>query len=179
MKNILRTPFEHTLQGLAYWLAYKSETLKCLITEAEVVGEIVNILQGRLPTEYKIVREYPYSNIRTNVFGRQRADLAIINSNGGCECLIEIKLADSTNERYKGDIDKLSNIKKNYPDIDCNVFIIYRKSCSINVPQGLVKNGKAMRKVDGMPNIKVRRVCNAISSKSAKKMKKAIWLEVV
>ena len=182
MKPLLRTPLEHMLQGLAYWLAYKSETVKYKITEHEAVGEAIQILQSRLPLGYKIVREYPYRNLSTKYSVHQHTDLAIVNSNDECECLIEFKLANSTNGRLKSDVVKMSSIKKDCPDVDCYVVVVYRQSCSAKVPKGLVDNdGKANKKPIsiGSTSVKVRRVCNAVSSKTAETMKKVICVELV
>ena len=176
-----RNPFEHMFQGLAYWLAYKSETVKYQITEAEAVGEAFAILNNRLPAGYKVKKEFPYGNISKS-FGHLRADLAIVNSQNECECLIEFKLADSTNCGYKADVNKISKVRKNYPDIDCYVVIVYRSSCQLAVPRNLVdENGKSIKKtiLINSSKVRVRRVCNAIGSKTADKMKKVVWLEVL
>ena len=182
MKKYLRNPFEHMLQGLAYWLAYKSETVKYLINEHEAVGEAIQILQSRLPSNYKIVREFPYSNICNMYSAHQHADLAIINPQGGCECLLEFKIAGSTNGGYKADVKKMSNLKNYCSDVDCYVVILCRLSCSVDVPKNLVdSNGKAIKKAIsvGSSKIRVRRVCNAVSSKSATKMKKVVCIELL
>lgn len=179
MKKIFKNPFEHTLQGLAYWLAYKNETLKCFITEADAVTEAIQILQSQVPPGCKVIREFSYGNISKS-FGNKHADLAILNSEKECECVVEFKLADATNGGYAADVKKISVVKKHNPNIDCMVIVLYRKSCKINVPNKLVDiNGKAKRKVVGMPNIQVRRVCNAICSRTAKNMKKVICIEVL
>jgi hypothetical protein len=182
MKPLLKTPLEHMLQGLAYWLAYKSETVKYMITEHEIVGEAILILQSRLPLGYKIIREYPYRNLSTKYSVHQHADLAIINPNDECECLIEFKLADSTNGGLKSDVAKMNPIKKDCPNVDSYVVVVYRQSCSAKVPKGLVDNdGKANKKpiLIGPTSVKVRRVCNAIGSKKANKMKKVVCVELV
>ncbi len=85
MKTSFRVPLEHMLQGLAYWLAYNSETAKYSITELEIVGEAFKILDGRLPAGYKVQRGYSYGNISKS-FGGRCADLAIINPQNKCEC---------------------------------------------------------------------------------------------
>ena len=182
MKPFLRNPFERMLQGLAYWLAYKGETYKCEIFEADAVTEAIQILLFQLPSGYKVVREFPYVSISKS-FGGKRADLAILNANNECECLIEFKLADATNERYEGDVIKMGGVKACNPNLDCYVIILYRKSCKIDVPKKLVdNNGKAMKKeitVNSSQRIRVRRVCNAIRSQTATNMKKVICIEVL
>ena len=181
MKTFLRNPFEHMLQGLAYWLAYKNTIYKCAIIEADAVMEACQILQGQLPHGYKVEREFSYSNV-SSTYVNKRADLAILDDQNQCLAIIEFKLADSTNGGYTKDVGKLSVIKSLYRNIDCYVVILYRKSCNIDVPGKLVrKDGKATRKDIriGGDTIRVRRVFNAISSKTAKKMKRVIWLEVL
>lgn len=180
MKSYFRNPFEHMLQGLAYWLAYKSETVKYQITEAEAVGEAIAILNSRLPAGYKVKKEFPYGNISKSI-GNLRADLAIVSLQNECECLIEFKLADSTNGGYKADVNKMSKVRTVSSDIDCYVVIVYRNSCQLAVPRNLVdENGKSIKKIIPInsSNVRVRRVCNAIGSKTANRMKKVVWLEV-
>lgn len=168
------------LQGLAYWLTYKSETYKCQIIEADVIMEAVQILQSYLPHQYKLVREYPYKNLQIST--GQRADLAILNVNGNCECLIEFKLADSTNGGYKNDIKKMSQVKAIQNIIDCYSVIVFRKSYIVSEPTNLVRyNGKAKRGLlnESSQKYKVKRVCNSLSSTTATKMKKVICLELI
>jgi len=181
MKVVIKDSFERMLQGLTYWLAYKDTTYKCSIIEADAVMEACQILQGQLPRGFKVEREFSYSNI-SSTFVNKRADLAILDDQNHCLAIIEFKLADSTNGGYTKDVGKLSVIKSLYRNIDCYVVILYRKSCNIDVPGKLVrKDGKATRKDIriGGDTIRVRRVFNAISSKTAKKMKRVIWLEVL
>lgn len=182
MKNHLRSPLEHMLQGLAYWLAYKRETVKYLITEHEAVGEAIQILDSHNTSGYKVIKEFPYSKVCSKYSVHQHADVAIINPQGECECLIEFKIAGSTNGGYKSDIKKMANVKKECPDIDCYVVILYSQSCSVGAPQKLVDNeGKAIKKPIpmGSNKIRVRRVCNAVCSKNATKMKKTICIELL
>ena len=182
MKKHLKSPLEHMLQGLAYWLAYKRETVKYLITEHEAVGEAIQILQSQLAPDYKIVKEFPYGKVCDKYSVHQHADVAVLNSQGGCECLIEFKIAGSTNGGYKSDIKKMVNVKKDCSDIDCYVVILYSQSCTAGVPRGLVdNNGKAIKNPDPIDStkIRVRRVCNAVSSKNATKMKKTVCIELL
>ena len=181
MKPWLKSPFEHMLQGLVYWLTYKRETYKCQVIEADVVMEAVQILQAYLPHCFKLVREYPYRNISQGL-GRKYADLAILNNNGDCECLMEFKLADSTNGSYTKDITKMSGVKAFQGNIDCYSIIVFRKSTPLNEPKNLVlHDGKARRVVfyEGSQKYKVKRVCNAVSSHTATTMKKVICLELL
>ncbi len=60
---------------------------------------------------------------------------------------------------------------------------ILGKSCKIDIPSKLIENnGKAIKKeitVNASQSIKVRRVCNAIRSPTAKNMKKVICVELI
>ena len=170
------------LQGLTYWLAYKRETVKYQITEHEAVGEAMQILESQLAPGYKIVKEFQYSKVCNKYSVHQRADVAVLNSQGGCDCLIEFKIAGSTNGGFKADIKKMVNVKKECLDIDCYVVILYSQSCSVGVPRGLVDSkGKAIKNPYpiGSTKIRVRRVCNAVCSKNAKKMKKTVCIELL
>lgn len=186
MKSFLKQPFECMLKGLAYWLAYKAETSVSFPSEAETVAEASQILISHLQSGFKIKLGTPYDSIYCSC-GKKYADLTIWNSGGTCECIIEFKLADATNGGYKADVKKMHCIKSNCTNIDCYVVILYRKSCSQNIPKQLVnKDGQACRKKISIPVntktsqiIKTRRVCNAIGSKNAKKMKKVVCIELV
>ena len=180
MKNYLRSPLEHMLQGLAYWLAYRDVVYKKTVIEAIAVDETFQILQTHLPVGYKVVSEYPYKLIDKS-FGNKHADLAIINTAGICECLIEFKLADNTNGGYAKDVTKLHPIKTSFSNVDCYVVILFRKSCLINQPKELVMpNGKAKRKVQvNNSMIAVRRVYTALRSQTAKRMKRVICIELL
>lgn len=184
MKKFFKPPFEHMLQGLAYWLAYKEEIAVCKITEGEVVSEAAQILKLHLPSDYKVEKEVLYRKVASC---NKRADLGILNSTGDYECLIEFKLAKSTNGGFKVDVEKLDVIKKNNPDVECFVIIVYNNWCTQSVPRGMV-NEKGQSSKRSIPislknkqsrNIRVRRICNAICSKNAKKMKKVVCLELV
>ena len=169
------------LQGLVYWLAYRDVVSKNSVVEAVAVDKAFLILQMNIPSGYKIIREYPYKKI-DSTFGNKHSDLAIVNSNNECECLIEFKLADATNGGYTKDVDKLQPVKATFHDIDCFVVVLYRKSCYIDEPENLVMpNGKARKRVLVVNNarITVRRVFTAIRSLIATKMKRVICIELV
>lgn len=169
------------LQGLAFWMAYKSEISTIELTEAEVVGEAVQILLARF-SNYIVKKEVEYSSLDTSL-SKQYADLGIYSrEDRTCKCIIEFKLGDNTNGGYKKDIQKISAIKKVRPDIICLVVIASRKSCSAQVPKMLVnRQGKSKRGIITISNesIRVRRVCNAMRSPTAKKMKKVVCLEIL
>ena len=181
MKSFLSNPIERMLQGLVYWLAYRDVVSKNRVVEAVAVDEAFKILQMNIPTGYEIVREYPYKKI-DSTFGNKHSDLAIVNANDECECLIEFKLADATNGGYIKDVDKLQPVKEAFHDIDCLVIVLYRKSCYIDEPEKLVlPNGKARKKVlvINKARIIIRRVFSALRSLISTKMKRVICIEVV
>ena len=186
MQNRFKRPIESMIQGMAYWIAYSCETNALKFVEAEAVGEIARILQSKISFPARIKREVSYKSICGTIKNNLRADLAIY-CNNQCQCLIEVKLSEDTNGGYKSDIEKLSQIKQIYKGIDCYVILLYRKSCSIESPKRFVSSeGKALRSTldiqtsrNNCNKVRVRRVANAITSKDAKKMKRAICIEVL
>ena len=181
MKSVLRTPIERMLQGLAYWLSYRDVVCRNKVLEHVAVDEAFQILQSYMPSGYKVKPEYGYINIDAS-FSNIRADLAVINNQNKCECLIEFKLSENTAGGYKKDVDKLRPVKEKYPDIDCYVVVLYRKSCRLGEPKELVlPNGKARRKKWVLNNamITVRRVYTSLRSQVATKMKRVICIELV
>lgn len=178
----VKTPIERMLKGLAYWMAYKNEISAIDLIEADIVSEAAHILSTQL-SQYYVHREVDYSSINKSL-PKQYADLGIFSrSEHKCICVIEFKLGDNTNGGYKSDIQKISSLKRLENNIICMVVVAYRRSCSIKVPQAfLYKDGKARRgtiSICSNTQIKVRRVCNALSSKNVTKMKKVICLEVI
>lgn len=178
----LKNAFERTLQGLAYWMAYKSEVNSINLKEAEIVGKAIEILSTQLPN-YKLKSEVDYNSLNTSL-SKQYADLCIFSRDGKkCQCVIEFKLGDNTNGGYKTDVHKLDKLKKLEPDIICLEIIAYRKSCALTVPKLFSNNcGKANRRVIRISQniqIRVRRICNALSSNNARKMKKVVCLEII
>lgn len=180
MKEEIRRPLDHMLQGLAYWMAFSGEKNSLKIVESDVVSTAIDLLNILLPKDYYVVREVTRCELNILV-GQQRVDLGI-KHNGSIVCLIEFKLADATNGGYKKDVVKLEKIKRKDENIDCLVVILYRKSCKVNSPKELVEeDGKAIRRkitVKDIP-VRVRRVCNSFSSKTNDNSKKTICLEII
>lgn len=186
MNKTIESSIKSMTQGLAYWMAYRSEISSTKIIEADAVLVATDMLRTLLPKHFSIEREI--TQIPSSPFiGRQRIDLAIKDkSSNQYQCLIEFKLADATNGGYKKDVKKLNIIKQSNPNIDCLIVILYRNLCVFSKPQELVgPDGKANRKtkeitIDNkhMP-IRVRRVCNSFSSKTNTKSRKAICIEVL
>lgn len=182
MTSEIRNAIERTLQGLTYWMAYKYEKNVINLKEADIVSTSAELLNARL-SHYSIKSEVDYSSLSDSL-PKQYADLAIFSQNDNkCISLIEFKLGRNTNGGYKQDVQKLEKVKKLLPDINCLVIIAYSKSCTMKVPKKFVTpEGKAKRSIIkncGDVQIKVRRVCNALASKSANKMKKVICLEII
>lgn len=182
MISEIKNAIDKTLQGLAYWIAYKKELSNIDLIEADIVSEAAHFLSARL-SNYFVKKEVDYSTLNSSL-PKQYADLGIYSrENGKCNCIIEFKLGNSTNGGYKHDVQKINNLKKLETDITCLVIIAYKDSCTIKVPKSLVTpDGKAKRgmvkNVKGV-NVKVRRVCNALASKKVTKMKKVVCLEVI
>ena len=176
------------LQGLAYWLAYKREIQEYHVIESDAVAEAYHILSTKLKNGFKVRREVPFREICSSISdSQQRADIAIMDTNKNYICAIEFKLSGSANGGYIKDIQKLSIIKSRLSRIDCYSIILYRDSCDLTDSQDLItKKGYAKRKIDPVfvnsslsQKIVVRRICKAISSVNAKKMKKVVCLELV
>ena len=180
MKPDLRNPISKMLQGLSHWMAYRSEVSNIQVVESDIVLIASDMLRASLPGGYIVVREVTKQSLPC-IKGRRRIDLGI-KQGANYKCLIEFKLADSTNAGYQGDVRKLNVIKQQMHDIDCLVVILYRKSTDYLSPKKLIgKGGQATRKtilISGV-NCKVRRVCNSFTSKNNSRSKKSICLEVM
>lgn len=183
MKKYIQSAINHMVQGLAHWMAYRDEISNIQVIEADGVFVATDILRANLICDYVVEREITKKSLA--IVGKQRIDLGIKSKTTKLyECLIEFKLADATNAGYNADVDKLSDIKRKAPDIDCLVVILYRKVCSCNEPKKLVNNkGLARREIIKIGNnnnpVKVRRVCNSFTSSKPPKSKKAICIEVL
>lgn len=183
MKKEIQSAINHMVQGLAHWMAYRDEISNIQIIEADAVFVAADILRANLICDFVVEREISKKSLA--IVGRQRIDVGIKSRiTNSYECLIEFKLADATNAGYTADVEKLSDIKKKAPNIDCLVVILYRKLCSCEEPKELVNSeGLAQRGVIkiGKNNnpVKVRRVCNSFTSSKPPKSKKAICLEVL
>lgn len=179
----IRMPIYHMLQGLAHWMAYRNEVSDIRIIESDAVLVATDILRSYLSCDYIVEREISMRCLQQT--GKQRIDLGVkLKSEQNYRYLFEFKLADAKNSGYGGDVQKLSNIKLNVPDVECYVVILYRKSCQFDKPKELVNgNGKAIRKKlfitkENIP-IQVRRVCNSFVSSTINKSMKTICLEVL
>lgn len=184
MNKKIESPINHMVRGIAHWMAYRREISNIKIIESDAVSVAVDILRSLLPKDLSVEREITRASSSFSI-GNQRIDLGIKDKiNNNYLCLIEFKLADSTNGGYKKDVEKLNAIKQNYPNIDCLIVILYRKSVAFTEPQELVgQNGKANKKTIMVGNnqlpIRVRRVCNSFSSTTNTKSQKAICIEVL
>lgn len=178
--------FDRMLQGLAYWLAYQYEVSYCKVIESDAVREAYNILQSHLKG-YTVEKEVLYKIICPQITNQMRADLAIKNDAGDYECIIEFKLASATNKGYKGDLSKMLQLKKIRPEIECYSIILFQNSCKQYVPKDFITpKGNAIKRTLSFPctnnstcNYRVRRICNAVCSKKAEKMKKVVLLELM
>lgn len=186
MNKKIESPINHMVQGLAFWMAYRNEISSIKIIESDAVFVAADMLRSSLPKDLSVERELTRASSSLSI-GNQRIDLGIKDKiNNNYLCLIEFKLADSTNGGYKKDVEKLNAIKQNYPNIDCLIVILYRKSVAFTEPQELVgQNGKANKKAktitvaNNQLPIRVRRVCNSFSSTTNTKSQKAICIEVL
>ena len=133
----IRNALERTMQGLAYWIAYKKELIGLDLIEADVVGEAEHLLLTRL-SNYYIRREVDYSTLNSSL-RKQYADIGIFSrKDDKCICIIEFKLGNNANGGYKHDVQKIKKVKESEPNITCLVVIAYENSCTLNVPKELV-----------------------------------------
>ena len=168
------------LQGLSHWMAYRGAMSNIKVIESDAVLIASDMLRASLPGDYSVEKEVTKRTLPI-LKGKQRIDLGI-KRGSDYECLIEFKLADSTNAGYQSDVKKLNIIKQQAQDIDCLVVILYRKSTDYLSPKQLVgKDGQAIRKTIAISGVKckVRRVCNSFTSKNNTKSKKSICIEVM
>lgn len=184
MKKDIHSAVMHMVVGVAHWMAYRDEISIIKPIEADAILVAADILQAKLPSDYKIKREITKTSL--SIVGKQRIDLALFSKiTNNYECLIEFKLADATNGGYEGDVNKLRDIKqKASNNIDCLVVILYRNACPYDKPnklvdsQGYARGGVVEIGKNRYP-VRVRRVCNSFTSSKPPKSKKAICLEVL
>ena len=180
MKDIIKGPISHMLQGLAHWMAYRNEMSNIKVIESDVVLVATDLLRVLLPKDYIVEREVGRKSLDI-LKGKQRIDLGILHNNS-FQCLVEFKLADATNGGYKKDVQKMKQIKQIDNNIDCLVIILYRKSCDYLSPTEFVGDkGQATRKIIKIAEtpVKVRRICNSFTSRNNTKSKKTICLEIL
>ena len=182
MKEQLKTPIRHMLQGLAHWMAYRYEMSNIQLIEADAVFVATDILRTILPNSYIVEREVTKKSLP--IVKDKRIDLGIRSKiDGSYKCLIEFKLADATNEGYKGDAEKLSDIKLLDNSIDCLIVNLYRKPCLYSEPEELIsENGNASKKKVKISNkvfVRVRCVCNSFTSSTNLKSIKTICIELI
>ncbi len=183
MQTQLRYSINHMLQGLAFWMAYKSECLTIGLVEADIVSEAAQIFSSRA-TNYYVRREVDYSTLDDSFSKSQYyADLGIYaREDNSCVGVIEFKLGDNSNGGYKADIKKENLLKRKKVGLTCLVVVAYRKLCSSNIPKALVSNGSAKRgiiEIIPKTQIKVRRICNAQASGKVMKMKRVVCIEII
>ncbi len=182
MKLEIKSAIRHMVQGLAHWMAFRSEMSNIQLIEADAVLVALDILRANLPHDYVIEREVTKKSASC-VNNLQRIDLGIKSrKDDSYICLIEFKLADATNGGYSKDVEKLSNIKLANKDIDCLVVILYRRSSLFTEPKEFVlANGTAQKRTIHInkANVKVRHVCSSYGSSKAAMSKKTICLEVL
>ena len=167
---------EHMLQGLSYWLGFRTECYSGhLVMEAVAVEVAVQILNAHIDhSMYKVKMEYGYGKVLKNN-SNGRLDLAILDKSGNCVCGIEFKTSTDSNNGVAGDIAKLKTLPQTMYRL---VVLISQKETSMT-RQFVDKEGKARRSIPFMPNVKVIRVTKAMESAgNSKYSPKAICIEV-
>lgn len=183
MREQLKSPIRNMLQGLAHWTAYRNSMSNIQLIEADAVFVATDILRANLPNDYYVEREVTKKSLPI-LKGKNRIDMGIKSRiDGSYKCLIEFKLADATNKGYKGDVEKLSQIKQQNENIDCLVVILYRKPCSYSEPKEFIaKSGIASRKMIEVGNnkilVNVRCICNSFTSTTNSRSIKTVCIEL-
>jgi len=157
--------------------------------EGAAVDVAVSILNAHLDhRSYVVKMEYPYSKL--GLFGsKERADIVVLSKRGDGlfpECVVEFKMAQSTNEGVWGDINKLSSIQ---PPVNRFAILLAKGKPSIvsdfvdNIGEDNKKE-HAKRKIVSPRNtnniqVKVILAKKALESKTSKSPYRAICIELI
>ena len=164
-RNKLPSWVDSTLEGLAYWLGYNHELFhQYPLTEGAITAEVLRLISRRLKGPEAVDCEVMIKNMIGNGLGfnQERVDI-VIKSEGVIVAAIEVKRYQTTKAMIDSDLHRLSEIKKNAPDISCFLLLASEK----RRPKEFVNDsGESMNKLDKeYPfNVAVRRVCKAGSS---------------
>lgn len=167
---------EHMLQGLSYWLGFRTECYAGhSVMEAVAVEIAVQILNAHIDhSMYKVKMEYGYDKVLKNN-SKGRMDVAILDKSNNCVCAIEFKTSTDSNKGVTGDIAKLQALPSTIYRL---VVLISQKETNIT-KQFVDDEGKALRSIPNIPNVKVIRATKAMETASnSKNSFKAICIEI-
>jgi len=173
------TPYwsERLLQGLAFWVGYKSELYHYPLTEGAIVGEAAALLNGQLDREYKLMCERMYKRMNCYLLGNGRADL-VIEKEDQIDSVIEVKRGKESDERIRKDFRRLATYHTSNPKVRCYLLLASQRK---RPKEFVTLRGNACTKEIQESNYiaSVRRVCKASPSfKMAKGAHYACLIEV-
>lgn len=158
---------EPLLQGLAFWLGYKSQLFRFYpLTEGAIVGEAASLIQANIDSPLRLECEVMYKNLKVKGAGNTRADFVIYNGNK-IDSIIEVKRSKSSKTKIDEDFKRLAIYLQQRFTARCFVLLTSQNSRPKKITD---KNGKAIRStISGDSYVaKVRRVCKAASSFNGK-----------
>ena len=164
------------LQGLSYWLGFRTECYAGhLVMEAVAVEIAVQILNAHIDhSMYKVKMEYGYDKVLKNN-SKERMDVAVLDKSDNCVCAIEFKTSTDSNKGVTGDIAKLQALPSTIYRL---VVLISQKETNIT-KQFVDDEGKALRSIPNIPNVKVIRATKAMETASnSRNSFKAICIEI-
>jgi len=164
-RNKLPNWVDSTLEGLAYWLGYNHELFhQYPLSEGAITAEVLRLISRKLEGPERVDCEVMIKNIIGNGLGfnQERVDIVIKNE-GIIIAAIEVKRYQATRAMIDSDLHRLSEIKRNTPDISCFLLLASEKKR----PKEFVnESGESIKKLemDYPFKVAVRRVCKAGSS---------------
>ena len=136
--------FEPTLQGLAYWLAYKKQFYNgYTLSEGAIVGELAQGINSSIKKTQVLECERMYKELSHNLDGQTRLDLAIGNiSNGGkgktlkannLKYALEVKRYENGWSLILDDLKKLKELSNQNEDTRCFLIVVSQDSRPIKL----------------------------------------------
>lgn len=166
-----------TLQGLAYWLAYKKQFYNgYTLSEGAIVGELAQGINSNIDKEEEVLEcERMYKELSPSIEGQTRLDLAIGNISEGTKgktlkvntlkFAIEVKRYENGWNLILEDLKKLKELNIRNKDIRCFLIVASQD----HRPEKLVSDKnhpiEKFLKSDLNFETKVRTVKKAFSSK--------------
>jgi len=163
-----------SLQGLAFWLGYKTNLYPHYpLTEGAIVGELASLISAHLDSGMKLECEAMYKDLHSKNMGNLRADL-IIRQNSSDPHVIEVKRYTASDKLIQKDIKRLGELKESFPCTRCFLIITSQSEKpakylteKTNAVRSNVWKEKTFKSTSEIPKnlcAKVRRVCKASSS---------------
>lgn len=130
---------EPTLQGLAFWLAYKKQFYNgYTLSEGAIVGELAQGINASIDGTTMVLEcERMYKELADDLDGQTRLDLAVGHKSQGKKekksktldatklvYAIEVKRYENGWSQILSDIEKLGDLKKKNKDIRCFLIVV-------------------------------------------------------